>query len=153
MSWAFNEATCISYDIAADHSTGYFWLAALFNEQGVRALRVALNPDKSMTFYLSNSQQRHADQYTAEVLSHPYDSILTVTSGSRARGVARTASLPGRPMLALYNLYLPPHGNLAVEADCVWVPQLLLADSYTFDGLNGLLCTAAGDQVDILEFV
>ncbi|KAF5393487.1 hypothetical protein D9757_000499 [Collybiopsis confluens] len=152
LSWVFNETTCISSDIDADHNTGFIWLSALFVEQGLRALRITLNFDGSMLFHFSNNLRRHADRHTTEVLSHPYDSILTVIPGSRARGVARTASLPGRPMLALYNIHVPQNGDLTVDAECIWLPQLLLADAYTFDGLNGLLCTAAGDQVDILEF-
>ncbi|KIK67526.1 hypothetical protein GYMLUDRAFT_876092 [Collybiopsis luxurians FD-317 M1] len=151
-SWSFNEVTCISSDIDTDCNTGTIWLTAIFNDRGLRAMCITLNADRNMTFHLAEDQCQYPDQYISHVLSYPYDSVLTVVPGSRARGVARTASLPGRPMLALYNLYREPNGNMAIDASCIWVPQLPLADSYTFDGFSGLLCIAASNQVDVLEF-
>ncbi|KAE9400627.1 hypothetical protein BT96DRAFT_637855 [Gymnopus androsaceus JB14] len=144
ISCGFIEPTHLSSNITPDLDSGTIWLVALFNDQGLGGLRIDLQPDGTMTFRIDIHEQDIAD------LSFPYDSMFAVTSRTRARGIARTASSPEKPMCAMYSICLS-NGDLMIKSHLVWIPQLLPI-SYTFDGLYGLLCSAVDDQINILEF-
>lgn len=143
----FIEPTHLSSNFTPDPDAGTMWLIVLFHDKGMGSFKLNFEPDGTMTF-CGNIHQR----VSAEALYFPYDSMFTVISGSRARGVAWTASSSQRPMLAMYSVR-PSDENLVVQAQCESIPQLTAVDAYAFDGLHGLLCTAVGDQITILEFV
>ncbi|KIK69300.1 hypothetical protein GYMLUDRAFT_237117 [Collybiopsis luxurians FD-317 M1] len=144
------EPLYLSSDISDQDRTGFIWAAAVFeddNGEGVRPLRITLEPEAKLGFYLPNTPECDPS------ISMPFCIDYIAIGGTRARGIGYTNTIFGegfdKAQVAIYDAYLGRDGDWRVDAACVHVPRL--DGSCSFDVSVGLIHLRQDGVVEVLD--